>query len=348
MLIVIGETGSGKTTQLPQFLLDAGCLGDRVCAVTQPRRVAAQTVAARVAQERGVSLGTEVGYCVRFDDRSSPDTRLRFMTDGVLVRECLSDPELRRYAVVMLDEAHDRSLHTDILFGLVRLACERRPDLRVLVASATLDADKFSAYFGCPVVRVPGRTFPVDIYHSKLRQVMTASGPASSGYVQAAADVVMRLHRHREGGDQDEGHVLVFLTGREDIERACALIRAAAEEETCLLRPRELRPLSVRDDSSELLFSEVLYLVVLPLYGALSSEEQQRVFESYSRRFIDRSGRIVRVRKVIVATNIAETSITVPHVRFVVDAGYVKQKVFDPVRRIESLVTVPISKGCFS
>ena len=198
VLVCTGETGSGKTTQIPQYLLElvrerdagdasadgtektpAGARGRShtadsklLVAVTQPRRVAATSVARRVADERGCRLGEEVGYSIRFEDRTGPNTRIKYMTDGVLVRECLEDPHLSRYGVVMLDEAHERSIDTDILFGLLKRALARRPDLHAVITSATLDVEGFAAFFdGCPFLNVPGRTHPVDVYHSKTRQV---------------------------------------------------------------------------------------------------------------------------------------------------------------------------------
>jgi HrpA-like RNA helicase len=195
IVICVGETGSGKTTKIPQFFLDSNLLKDKLIGVTQPRRVAAITVCLRVAEERKSIIGEEVGYAVRFDDMTTRKTRLKFMTDGILVRECLSDPTLSQYNAIMLDEAHERSIHTDILFGLVKQACLHRPDLKVLVTSATLDITKFSKYFNdCPVVRVPGRIFPVDIYHSKIRQVMTASGPSSNAYLASSVKTVLKIH----------------------------------------------------------------------------------------------------------------------------------------------------------
>ena len=213
VLVCTGETGSGKTTQIPQYLLelvrerddgDTAASGVRdegedkggeaaasrtdeggdgtplppsrkklLVAVTQPRRVAATSVARRVADERRCRLGEEVGYSIRFEDRTGPRTRIKYMTDGVLVRECLEDPFLSRYGVVMLDEAHERSIDTDILFGLLKRALARRPDLRAVITSATLDVERFAAFFGgCPFISVPGRTHAVDVYHSKTRQVM--------------------------------------------------------------------------------------------------------------------------------------------------------------------------------
>lgn len=202
IIICIGETGSGKTTKIPQYFLDSNIFSNnndnnnKLIAITQPRRVAAITVCQRVAEERNCIIGDEVGYTVRFDDMTTSKTKIKFMTDGILVRECLYDPNLSQYNAIMLDEAHERSIHTDILFGLVKQACIRRPDLKVLITSATLDITKFSTYFhNCPVVRVPGRLFPVDIYHSKIRQVMTTSGPSSNAYISSAVKTVLKIHQ---------------------------------------------------------------------------------------------------------------------------------------------------------
>lgn len=314
VVICIGETGSGKTTQIPQFLLDNGFCKRGIVGVTQPRRIAAISVTERICDERKSRVGEEVGYAVRFDDKTSSRTKIKFMTDGIMIRESLSDSNLSQYSVIMLDEAHERSLNTDILFGLLKAACAARPDLKVIVTSATLDADKFRAYFNnCPIIRVPGRVFPVDIYHSKTKQVMTANGPANNSYVQSAVDVVMKIHRK-----DDDGHILVFLTGQEEIEKACALLRVALQEDP-------------QDDRE---------LIILPLYAALPNDVQSRVFKKPTA--LVQSNKLLR--KCVIATNIAETSITVPHVRYVVDAGFVKQKVFDPARGMESLIIVPVSK----
>ena len=333
VVVVIGETGSGKTTKIPQYCAEMG-LAQTIkdenhkereeekeakkselwkVAVTQPRRVAAITVAHRVASERGCLVGGEVGYTIRFDDHSDPKrTKLKFMTDGILVKECLADTLLMRYNVVILDEAHERSVHTDILFALVKSVCSLRKDLRVVVTSATLNADKFSNYFDdCLIIRVPGRVYPVDMYHSKHRQVVTLKGPASRDYITTAADLALKIHR-----EQGDGHILIFLTGQEDIEDTC----------------RELK--SRATSTGETINQDGLELLVLSLYSSLPSETQQKVFKLYSNN----------IRKCVVATNIAETSITVPNVRFVIDPGYVKQKAYDPTKRIEALVTVPISQ----
>jgi ATP-dependent RNA helicase DHX8/PRP22 len=347
IIICIGETGSGKTTQIPQFFADSAQLGGKQIGVTQPRRIAAISVARRVSEERGGTLGNEVGYTVRFDDKTSASTKIKFMTDGILVRECLTDKTLSKYAVIMLDEAHERSLNTDILFGLIKGACKLRPDLKLIVTSATLNAEKFGKYFDdCPIIHVPGRVFPVDIYHSKTKQVMTASGPSNSSYVQAAVDVILKIHRKDE-----EGHILVFLTGQEEIERACHLLR------TALRQQEQDNGRSGADSDRE--------LIVLPLYAALTTEQQASIFKSpkYLLEHGSKGGNSANgsnnnksgsggskgpklLRKCVIATNIAETSITVPHVRFVVDAGYVKQKAYDPQQGMESLIVVPSSKVC--
>ncbi|KAI8466158.1 MAG: DEAH-box nuclear pre-mRNA splicing factor [Monoraphidium minutum] len=302
VVVLIGETGSGKTTQLSQILLEAGLAKDGIIAVTQPRRVAAVTVARRVAEERGCQVGGEVGYAVRFEDRSSHGTRIKYLTDGTLMRECLEDPMLSKYQVVILDEAHERSLNTDILFGLLKkLVTVRDAPLKLVVTSATLDGDKFSAYFGdCPVFNVPGRCFPVDIIHSREDH--------SHDYVSAAVDTVLQIHTRQPPGD-----VLVFLTGQAEIEKAVAAINAAV----CAL------PAGSAAD-----------LLVLPLYASLPPEMQLRVFRSGP------GG----ARRCIVATNVAETSITVEGVVYVVDSGVVKQKHYHPSSGMDSLDVVPISR----
>ncbi|KAI9895274.1 hypothetical protein PsorP6_018963 [Peronosclerospora sorghi] len=337
VVICVGETGSGKTTQIPQFLDACGAYTDvnaspneassRCIAITQPRRVATVSVAGRVAEEMNTSVGLDgfVGYAIRFESKCSPHTRLKFVTDGVLVRECLSDPMLTKYSVVMLDEAHERSIHTDLLFGLLKQVMARRPEFRVLITSATLDATRFAHFFGatrsredkkqkkkstilpCPVVQIPGRVFPVEIFHSKERQIMGHRGPLST-YVRAAVETTLQIHN-----SEPPGHILVFLTGQREIQDACAQLEALAQE-----KPRH--------DMALRLFA---------LYGALPGRKQREIFDAVP---------LDRVRKVIVATNIAETSLTIEGVRYVVDCGFTKQKVYDPVQQLEALVVVPISK----
>jgi pre-mRNA-splicing factor ATP-dependent RNA helicase DHX16 len=206
VLIIEGETGSGKTTQVPQYLYEAGFTKDgKKIGCTQPRRVAAMSVAARVAEEMGVKLGNEVGYSIRFEDCTSERTILKYMTDGTLHREFLSEPDLASYSVMIIDEAHERTLHTDILFGLVKDIARFRSDLKLLISSATLDAEKFSSFFDdAPIFRIPGRRYPVDIYYTKAPE---------ADYIDACVVSILQIHATQPLGD-----VLVFLTGQEEIE----------------------------------------------------------------------------------------------------------------------------------
>lgn len=201
VLVVIGETGSGKTTQMTQYMAEMGITKNGIIGCTQPRRVAAVSVAKRVSEEFGCSLGEQVGYSIRFEDVTSKETIIKYMTDGMLMREYLADNDLRRYSALMLDEAHERTIHTDVLFGLLKDLCRRRPDMKIIVTSATLDAEKFSTYFfHCPIFTIPGRTFPVEILYTKEPE---------SDYLDAALITVMQIHLSEPAGD-----ILVFLTGQ--------------------------------------------------------------------------------------------------------------------------------------
>eukprot|EP00741_Cyanophora_paradoxa_P004375 tig00000796_g4246.t1 len=309
--VLVGETGSGKTTQIPQFLDEAGFSWRGVIAITQPRRVAAITVATRVAHEMGVTLGEEVGYCIRFEDVSGPKTRIRYMTDGMLLREAQLDSRLPRYSVLLLDEAHERSLHTDVLLGVVKGLLARRPDLKVAVMSATLDALQFSAYFnGAPVLYVEGRQHSVEVLY-----VLYVPEPEPD-FLDAAFVAALQLHVTEPPGD-----ILAFLPGfsqvksgrQEDIEGLAKML----EERARLLPP------------------EALKLEVCMLFAALPWEQQARVFEPAP----------PGVRKVILATNIAETSITINGVRYVIDPGLSKARGYDPRIGLETLLVQPISRA---
>jgi ATP-dependent RNA helicase DHX8/PRP22 len=300
LLIVVGDTGSGKTTQLTQYLAEGGYANDGIIGCTQPRRVAAMSVAKRVAEEIGCNLGQEVGYTIRFEDCTSPETKIKYMTDGMLEREVLLDPDLKRYSVIMLDEAHERTISTDVLFGLLKKTLKRRPDLKVIVTSATLDADKFSEYFNkCPIFTIPGRTYPVEIMYSREPE---------SDYLDAALVTVMQIHLTEPTGD-----ILLFLTGQEEIDTSCEIL---------FERMKALGP-SVPD------------LIILPVYSALPSEMQSKIFDPAP----------PGSRKVVIATNIAETSITIDHIYYVIDPGFVKQNAYDPKLGMDSLVVTPISQA---
>jgi len=310
ILVFVGETGSGKTTQIPQFVLfdDLTHSIRKQVACTQPRRVAAMSVAKRVADEMDVTLGEEVGYSIRFEDKSGPSTILKYMTDGMLLREAMSDPNLERYSVVVLDEAHERTLSTDILMGLIKQVAARRPDLKIIIMSATLDAKKFQGYFNdAPLLAVPGRIHPVEIYYTPEPE---------RDYLEAALRTVLQIH-----ATEPEGDVLLFLTGEEEIEDACRKISLEADQ---LIRDGSAGPLKV-----------------YPLYGSLPPQQQQRIFDQAPPR---RAGGAPG-RKVVVSTNIAETSLTIDGIVYVVDPGFSKQKVYNPRIRVESLLVSPISKA---
>jgi ATP-dependent RNA helicase DHX8/PRP22 len=300
ILVVIGETGSGKTTQMTQYLAEGGFTEQGVIGCTQPRRVAAISVAKRVADEFGCKVGQEVGYCIRFEDCTTPDTKIKYMTDGMLLREALLDPDLPRYSVIMLDEAHERNLHTDVLFGLLKKVCQRRKDLKLIVTSATLDAEKFSSYFfNCPIFTIPGRTFPVEILYTKEPE---------SDYLDAALITVMQIHLTEPAGD-----ILLFLTGQEEIDTACQILFERMKQ----------------------LGSDVPELIILPIYSSLPSEMQSRIFEPAP----------PGSRKVVIGTNIAETSITIDGIFYVVDPGFVKQNCYNAKTGVDSLMVVPISQA---
>ncbi|TAQ88625.1 hypothetical protein B7494_g3070 [Chlorociboria aeruginascens] len=311
ILVFVGETGSGKTTQIPQFVLfdDLPHLNHKLVACTQPRRVAAMSVAQRVANEMDVKLGDEVGYTIRFEDVTSQKTILKYMTDGMLLREAMHDHNLARYSCIILDEAHERTLATDILMGLLKEVALRRPDLKIVIMSATLDAQKFQRYFNnAPLLAVPGRTHPVEIFYTPEPE---------RDYVEAALRTVLQIH-----ATEPEGDILLFLTGEEEIEDACRKISLEADE---MIREADAGPLKV-----------------YPLYGTLPPAQQQRIFDPAlpPLRPGGRPG-----RKVIVGTNIAETSLTIDGIVYVVDPGFSKQKIYNPRIRVESLLVSAISKA---
>ncbi|EFW98419.1 ATP dependent RNA helicase [Grosmannia clavigera kw1407] len=327
--IVVGQTGSGKTTQIPQYLERAGwCNDGKVIAITQPRRVAATTVALRVAEEFGCEVGKEVGYSIRFEDVTSAATRIKFMTDGLLIREALVDPLLSRYSVIMVDEAHERSISTDILLGLLKKIRKRRPELRIIISSATLQADDFIAYFSASeegshgtkskadetemvddadeskigtVVSLEGRTYPIDVLY--------AESPVED-YVERAVATVLAIHEQEPDGD-----ILVFLTGRDEIETAVQAVAERVAAQESLSARRALLP--------------------LPLFAGLPTDEQMYVFEEAAED----------TRKVIFATNIAEASVTINGIVYVVDSGFVKVRAYNPATGIETLTATAVSKA---
>ncbi|CAH2002803.1 unnamed protein product [Acanthoscelides obtectus] len=306
VVIIVGETGSGKTTQLTQYLHEDGYSKYGMIGCTQPRRVAAMSVAKRVSDEMGTRLGDDVGYAIRFEDCTSENTVIKYMTDGILLRESLREPDLDHYSAIIMDEAHERSLSTDVLFGLLRDIVARRHDLKLIVTSATMDSTKFSMFFGnVPTFTIPGRTFPVEILFSKN---------GVEDYVDAAVKQALQIHLQPPSGD-----ILIFMPGQEDIEVTCEVISGYFE----VLAER----LSEIDNAPE--------LSILPIYSQLPSDLQAKIFQRSPEG----------VRKCVVATNIAETSLTVDGIIFVIDSGYCKLKVYNPRIGMDALQIYPISQA---
>ncbi|CUG88013.1 ATP-dependent pre-mRNA splicing factor, putative [Bodo saltans] len=304
--VLVGETGSGKTTQIPQYLLEAGFGNDGLICCTQPRRVAAETLARRVADEVGCTCGAEVGYTVRFKDNTSSLTKIKYMTDGMLLREALLDDTFQRYSVIILDEAHERSINTDVLFGIVKKAVEKRPSLKIVVTSATLDTGKFCEYFGASEpFFIKGRTFPVETHYLQ---------EPCDDYVETSILTVLMIHLKEAAGD-----ILVFLTGQEEIDNA---------GERLVHQMEELKK-SVGDS---IVLPELL---VLPLTATMPEDVQQKVFDPTP----------AGCRKVVLATNVAETSITIDNLYYVVDAGFCKQNRYDAKVGLEQLLIVPVSQA---
>lgn len=347
VVVIVGETGSGKTTQIPQYLHNAGLAGRRgVIAVTQPRRIAAMSVAGRVAAEMGCEVGGLVGFHVRFHNRTSGETRLKYMTDGMLVRECAGPFGLKGCGVVVLDEAHERSVDTDVLLGLVKRALEAREPagLRVVVMSATLSTAKFVDFFGgtdaVRLLNVPGRQHPVSIFYTPSPE---------PDFLEAALVTAVQLHVTKPPGD-----VLIFLPGQEDIDGLQRLLEEKREVLAEYRRRRVLReagpnsgdaadgtepPQKPRPAAAEALPVEQLEkaddLVVRPIFAALPFDQQQLVFEPAP----------PGCRKIVLATNIAETSITIPGIRYVVDSGFMKLKICHPQTGVEVLQQVETSQA---
>lgn len=301
--ILIGETGSGKSTQIPQFLMD---ISKKNIAVTQPRRVAAMNLAIRVAEEYGCHIGEEVGYSVRFNNVTTNKTKLKYITDGMLLREMMIDPKLSKYSTIIVDEAHERTILTDLLIGFLKgLLIERnanadKPTFKVIIMSATLDAEKFSKFFdNAPILFVEGKMFPVERYY--------IDKPADD-IIDAMVKSVVQLNQGEQSGD-----ILCFLPGQEDIDKAVNILTDIAPE----------------------LPKEAPMIVPMPLYAALPPQQQMRIFAKLK----------PRQRKIIISTNIAETSVTVPGIKYVIDSGLRKVKVWRHQLGLSTLLTVPISKA---
>jgi ATP-dependent helicase HrpA len=312
VVIVAGATGSGKTTQLPKMALE---LGRTRIAHTQPRRIAARTIAERIAEEMQVPLGSTVGYKVRFTDKVSDDTRIALMTDGILLNEIHRDRLLRRYDTIIIDEAHERSLNVDFLLGYLTRILPKRPDLKVVITSATIDPESFAKHFAdaagrpAPVIEVSGRTYPVEV---RYRPAVEERGDAARRPEQATDDVDGITAALRELDREPAGDVLVFLPGEAEIRDAMDAVRGMYAKDAA---PTE----------------------VLPLYGRLSAAEQHRVFERSSVAGVR--------RRVVLATNVAETSLTVPGIRYVIDTGTARISRYSTRTKIQQLPIEPVSQA---
>ncbi|MDX2448670.1 MAG: ATP-dependent RNA helicase HrpA, partial [Desulfobacterales bacterium] len=299
VVIISGETGSGKTTQIPKFCIEAGRGIDGLIGCTQPRRIAAITVSNRIAEEIGESIGQSVGYKIRFKDKTSTGTYIKVMTDGILLAETQGDPYLNMYDTLIVDEAHERSLNIDFVLGILKTLLHKRKDLKLIITSATIDTLKFSkAFDDAPVIEVSGRTYPVETRYLSPNSIKEGNGDPS--HIDLAVEVVEGLMRESSRGD-----ILVFLPTEQDIRETCDMLVG-----------RKLK-----------------HVRIMPLFARLSATEQQGVFK--------RS----KGRKIIVATNIAETSITIPGIRYVVDTGLARISQYTPRSRITALPVVPISQS---
>ncbi len=312
VVIVSGETGSGKTTQLPKICLELGRGRKRMIAHTQPRRLAATSVAKRIADELNTELGDWVGYQIRFNDRSGPNVAIKLMTDGILLAETQRDPLLRRYDTIIIDEAHERSLNIDFLLGFLKRLLEKRRDLKLIITSATIDADRFARHFGtddkpAPIIEVSGRLYPVEVRYRPIEREPAQEGAARTSSRDEERDLIDAVV---EGVDEcarhGPGDVLVFLPGEREIRESVEALRKHHPPGT----------------------------EVLPLYARLSQAEQERIFRPQG-----------SMRRIVLATNVAETSLTVPGIRFVVDSGLARVKRYSWRNKVEQLRIEPISRA---
>ncbi len=310
VVVVAGETGSGKTTQLPKLCLELG-LGRRgLIGHTQPRRLAARSVATRLAEELEVPLGEQVGYQVRFSDQSNERTLIKLMTDGILLAETQHDPDLSRYEAIIIDEAHERSLNIDFLLGYLKRLTARRPDLKIIITSATIDVERFAAHFGepgrpAPVVQVSGRTYPVELHYRPLvREADDEEDRTLQEGILQAVEEIEQIERDKRWwhGPRD---VLIFLPGERDIRETADTLRRADLKGT----------------------------EILPLYARLSNAEQNRVFQPHAGR------------RIVLSTNVAETSLTVPGIRYVIDPGLVRISRYSYRSKVQRLPVEPVSQA---
>ena len=300
MVIIAGETGSGKTTQIPKMCLELGRGVDGLIGHTQPRRLAARTVANRIAEEMQCELGQQVGFKIRFSDQVSNNTYIKLMTDGILLAEIQQDRFLNQYDTIIIDEAHERSLNIDFILGYLKNLLPKRPDLKIIITSATIDPERFSKHFDdAPIIEVSGRTFPVDVRYNPVTEINKEDMEAEGDQLQGIFDAVDELCA------EGPGDILIFLNGEREI----------------------------RDTADALSKRNLKHTDILPLYSRLSNAEQNRIFAPHSRRHI------------ILSTNVAETSLTVPGIRYVIDPGTARISRYSYRTKVQRLPIEPISQA---
>lgn len=310
-LVIVGECGSGKSTQIPQFLYEHGWHIKGMIGITQPRRISAITLADRVSEEMGDVTGDGVvGVAVRFMSKFSENTKIKYMTEGILLREMLANPLLSEYSIIIIDEAHERSLLTDCVLGLLKKIAKKRPSLKIIISSATMDAELFRDFFNFRTKKNPKDTSTILTVEGRMyeNQVFYLDEPCPD-YIRGTVDTIMKIHKKEGPGD-----ILAFLTGQEEVTRAVNALRDHME-------------IAGIDDEE---------LKILPMHGSLSNHDQLRVFFHVPRK----------TRKVIIATNIAETSVTIPGVVYVIDCGFIKLKWYMADKQMDMLVVVPASQAC--
>ncbi|CRK91123.1 CLUMA_CG004811, isoform A [Clunio marinus] len=310
-LVIVGECGSGKSTQIPQFLYEHGWHSKGLIGITQPRRISAITLATRVSEEMGDVIGSgSVGVAVRFLSKCSGNTKIKYMTEGILLREILANPLLSQYSIIMIDEAHERSVLTDCVLGLLKKIAKKRSSFKIIISSATLDADLFSDFFNFKTKQSPKDTSMILTVEGRMYEnpIFYLQEPCAD-YVRETVNTVIKIHSKEAPGD-----ILAFLTGQEEVYQAINMLR----------------------DHMELLGLDETQLKVLPMHGSLTHHDQLRVFFHTPRS----------TRKVIIATNIAETSVTIPGIAYVVDCGFIKLKWYVAEHQMDMLIIVPASQAC--
>ena len=333
VIIIMGETGCGKTTQVPKIIYENCSLDNKMICITQPRRIAAISISERVAEELDSKIGDIVGYSVRFKEKMSKKTKIKFLTDGMLVRECILDKNLNKYKYIILDEIHERSIHTDILMMICQdlFINKKRPDLKLIIMSATLDPKKYMEYFNTnALIKIHGRKFPIKVYNiseEKEENILLNKTIEKdyydliSKYIDRCLNCILQIILSKKEEDKS-GDILVFLPGQEDIEDLQELLKAKKEE-----------------INTELKNYGNIEFKVLPLFGSLPSNQQLKIFRPLKNKF----GK--SIRKIILATNIAETSLTIKNIKYIIDSGFFKMRKYYPKLNIDTLKVTKISKN---